>query len=531
MGSSPLRDRSAFALVGVLAAIAGMAAGHLVAGLVLADASPVVAVSTTVIESTPEWLKSWAIRRFGNSDKAVLVGSVVTATLIAAAGAGLLSRRRPAAGTGIVALLGVAVVLAARNSPAVMANTDAVLGPSVLPGAVATVVAGAALWWLRGLALGASNGSEEFRPEHPSDHAATGHHPGAVARRRFLTGAAAIAGASATMGVAGQRLTRPDPVSELGSLDLAEPAPALPRSLDGVVPGMTPLRTPLRDFYRVDTALVVPRVDRGSWSLEVSGDVERPRRWTFDELTTQLPLIERDLTLNCVSNEVGGPYVSSGRWIGVRTRDLLERAGVRSGVDQILSRSADGMTISTPLAALTDDRDAMVAIALDGAALPRARGYPARLLTPGLYGFVGATKWLVGLKATTYEAEEAYWTRRGWSTDAPVKTQSRIDTPRSFAEVPAGTVRVGGVAWAQGRGIDRVEVRVDDGPWTDATLGLEVNIDYWRQWYCDVEITAAGRHDLTVRATDGGGQVQTAERARPFPDGASGHASVSIRVA
>jgi DMSO/TMAO reductase YedYZ molybdopterin-dependent catalytic subunit len=299
--------------------------------------------------------------------------------------------------------------------------------------------------------------------------------------------------------------------------------------MEGTVEGVSPFRTPLKDFYRVDTALVVPRVDTSSWRLVVDGDVEHPFTLSFTDLLA-LPMVEKDITLNCVSNPVGGPYVSSARWLGVRVRDLLERAGVRGGVDQVLSTSTDGMTISTPITALTDDRDAMVAVGIDGRPLPAERGFPARLLTPGLYGYVGATKWLTRLRATSYAEREAYWTKRGWAARAEVKTQSRIDTPRGLATYHPGRLAVGGVAWAQGRGIQAVEVRVDDGPWHRATLGPTGGTDYWRQWYWMWTATK-GRHDLTVRATDGTGAVQTVRRAEPFPSGASGHHTIVVNIA
>jgi DMSO/TMAO reductase YedYZ molybdopterin-dependent catalytic subunit len=276
---------------------------------------------------------------------------------------------------------------------------------------------------------------------------------------------------------------------------------------------------------------VVPRVNPRGWQLEVDGDVERPFTLTYDELLA-LPMVERDITMTCVSNEVGGGYVGSARWLGVRVRDLLERAGVRPGVNQVLSTSTDGFTISTPLQALTDSRDALVAVAMNGEPLPARHGFPARLVTPGLYGFVGSTKWLAQLTATTYAAQQAYWTERGWATDAPVLTQSRIDTPRGLDVLRAGKpVAIGGVAWAQRRGISRVEVRVDDGDWMPATMGPDAGIDYWRQWYLRwTPPSGPRRRTLSVRATDGDGALQTDDRTTPFPRGAAGWHSVVVFV-
>ena len=273
---------------------------------------------------------------------------------------------------------------------------------------------------------------------------------------------------------------------------------------------------------------MIPRVSVDDWSLTIDGDVDRPFSLTFDELI-RMPLVEADITLTCVSNEVGGPYIGGARWLGVRTRDLLERAGVRPGVDQIFSSSTEGMTISTPVQALTDDRDALVAIAMNGEPLPAVHGFPARLVTPGLYGFVGATKWLTRMEATTYAAKSAYWTDRDWATDAPILTQSRIDTPRGLNRLQAGRVVIGGVAWAQHRGIAKVEVRVDENGWQEAKLGPDAGIDYWRQWYLPWD-ALPGRHQLTVRATDLDGNTQPEAKAPPFPKGATGWHSIVVIV-
>lgn len=536
----------ASASVGLLAAAVGLGLGHLVAGLVDPAASPWNAVGSNVIDLTPTSIKTWAIRRFGTKDKLVLLSTVAVVTAVLAVVAGIAGRRRRRLGAGLFVVLGVVAVLAALRAPA--ASAASVPGGRVLPGLVAGLAAtGAFLWLTRLLAAPAAARPATAGDDHAAagptgEHVApavaverpTDHHPeapeaGTDGRRRFLGTAAALAGTATVSGLIGQRLARPAPVPDLPDLARASTAPALPTDLARKVDGISPLRTASRDFYRVDTALVLPRVDVGSWRLKAEGMVDQPFELSYDDLL-RLPLIERDITLTCVSNEVGGPYISSGRWLGVRTRDLLERAGVQRGVDQILSRSVEGMTISTPIEALMDDRDAMVVVGLNGETLPRRNGFPARLLTPGLYGFVGATKWLTSMKATTYADDRAYWTRRDWATDAPILTESRIDTPKSFAKITPGPAVIGGVAWAQGRGIKKVEVRIDDGPWQEATLGAEANIAYWRQWYLPWDATEPGRHDLVVRATDGTGAVQTDERATPFPKGATGLHSVVVNV-
>lgn len=301
---------------------------------------------------------------------------------------------------------------------------------------------------------------------------------------------------------------------------------SLPAGLD--VPGLSPWVTPASDFYRVDINLLVPGVDVATWRLDIDGLVERPFSLSWDELTA-LPVVERDITLNCVSNEVGGPYIGGARWLGVRTRDLLERAGVRPEADQVLSRSVDGFTVSTPVQALLDDRDALVAVGINGRPLPAEHGFPARLITPGLYGYVGATKWLTRMTLTTYAQQAAYWTVRGWAERGPVKPSSRIDVPRHLSRVPAGTVTVAGTAWAQQIGIARVQVRVDEGEWQDATIGPDAGIDYWRQWRFNWPATP-GQHTLESRLIDDHGVVQSEQVAPPFPDGASGLHRITVTI-
>ena len=252
--------------------------------------------------------------------------------------------------------------------------------------------------------------------------------------------------------------------------------------------------------------------------------------FTFDDLAA-MPLIERDITLTCVSNDVGGSYIGSARWLGVRLTDLLDKAGVSSTkADQILSTDVDGMTIGTPYSVATDGRDAMIAIGMNGESLPREHGFPARMVVPGLYGFISATKWISRITLTTYAEQDSYWTNRDWATDAPIKISSRIDTPKPLANVDAGRTVIGGIAWAQHqKGIDKVQVRIDGGGWQDAKLGPSAGQDYWRQWY--LPWTAeTGQHSLAVRAFDGEGDMQVAARTTPFPNGSSGYQEIVVRV-
>ena len=456
---------------------------------------------------------------FGTADKAVLVGSVAAVTLMAAGAIGLLARDRRRLALGLLAALALSAVLAAALRPAASWVV-------VVPGLATSVVGVLAARWLFSLLdqWGAARADPAFGagPDH------TPRADGSSSRRHVLAAAASLGALAATSGGVGQVVSRNRTAGDVALPAAAEPLPALPTGLGDRVPGISSFRTPNSQFYRIDTALVVPRVDVSSWSLTIDGDVETPLRLTYDELIS-MPLVAADITLTCVSNEVGGPYVGAARWLGVRTADLLQRVGVRTGVDQILSRSTDGMTISTPLQALTDDRGSLVAVGMNGEALPPVHGFPARLVTPGLFGFVGATKWLTRMTATSYAADRAYWTERGWATDAPIHTQSRIDTPQALSTVAAGRVLIGGVAWAQTRGIQQVEVRVDDGDWQRAVLGPDAGIDYWRQWYLPWE-APPGQHRLTVRATDATGDTQTDDDAAPFPSGATGWHDILVTV-
>jgi DMSO/TMAO reductase YedYZ molybdopterin-dependent catalytic subunit len=305
----------------------------------------------------------------------------------------------------------------------------------------------------------------------------------------------------------------------------ATPLAPIPSGAHFDVDGLSPFVTPNADFYRIDTALLIPQVETAGWTLTIDGMVDRRRTYTYEQLLAR-PLVEADLTLTCVSNEVGGRLVGNARWLGVPLRELLDEAGVQRRADQVVGRSVDGFTAGFPVAAL-DGRDALVALAMNGEPLPLRHGFPARLVVAGLYGYVSATKWLKEVRLTRFDDDSTYWIDRGWAQQGPIKLASRIDTPRGT--VDGGRVAVAGVAWAQGRGIRRVEVRVDDGRWHDAELADAVGVDTWRQWRWAWD-AVPGRHRLSVRATADDGEVQTGDEAPPFPDGATGWHTVGVRV-
>ena len=499
------------ALAGLLACGAALGAAELLAGLIAGQASPLLAVGGAAIDATPEWLKEFAIRTFGERDKLVLLTGIAVVLAALAAAVGLLAVRRPRLGLAGVAACGAVGAAAALSRPGA-APLDA------LPSAAGALAGAAALTAL----VNATR--VKTRP---------GVTMVGVDRRRFLvTGVLVTAGAVAA-GAGGRALARrSDVAASRAAVRIPRPAGAAAPLADGAavdLPGLSSFYTPNRDFYRVDTALVVPRIAAEDWRLRVHGQVRRELDLDFRQLLAR-PLIERDITLSCVSNEVVGRYVGTARWVGVPLRELLEDAGVQPGADQLVSRSADGFTVGTPTASVLDGRDAMLAVAMNGEPLPLTHGFPVRMLVPGLYGYVSATKWLVDLELTGFDDFDPYWVRRGWARQAPVKTMSRIDTPRPLRRLAAGRVAVAGVAWAQHRGIRRVEVRADGDPWRPARLAAEHSADTWRQWVWPWDATP-GRHTLEVRATDGTGATQPEDRAPPFPDGATGWHSVVVTVA
>jgi DMSO/TMAO reductase YedYZ molybdopterin-dependent catalytic subunit len=414
------------------------------------------------------------------------------------------------AGLAVLALVGIAAV----------ASRPAARPVDVLPTVVGAIV-GVAI--LRALLARAPRGSEETGGERQILLLAD--------RRAFLRAGAAVGAGAVLALVAGRTLSnwRFGVVTSRAQVRIPRPdTPALPLpdDVDLGLDGVEPFFTPNDRFYRVDTALFAPRVEAVDWRLRVHGMVERELHLDLEQLLAR-PMIERDITLACISNEVGGRYVGNARWIGAPLRELLDEAGIDPRADQIVSRSVDGFTIGTPTAIAADGRDAMLAVGMNGEPLPVDHGFPVRMLVPGLYGYNGAMKWIVDIELTTFDAYDAYWVERGWVREAPIETMARIDTPRG--SVAAGRVAVGGVAWAQHRGISAVEVRVDGGPWAPARLAGEGTVDTWRQWVWDWDATP-GRHRLEARATDGDGAVQTGEPSPPFPDGATGGHGVAITV-
>ncbi|ROP42693.1 molybdopterin-dependent oxidoreductase [Saccharothrix texasensis] len=509
----------AAAAAGVVAVGAALAAGHLVAALIDPFASPFLAVGNTAIDLTPHPVKDFAIRVFGEDDKLVLLAGMAFVIAGAAVVAGLLSRRSALPGTVLAAALGAVGIAAVLARPTLGAT--AMLAP-----ATSLVVGVVVFRWLHRLARRAPadatpalEDTVDGRVRRPLDWSVPG-----LGRRRFLITSTAVAAAAGATAAAGQFIGgRVDVEASRRAIRLTpgEVAPPIPEGANFAGSGTPPFITPNADFYRVDTALTVPRMRAQDWRMRVHGMVDRELVLTYDDLVNR-PLVERTISLCCVSNEVGGPYISTTDFIGVSLRDILVEAGVRPGSDQLATRSVDGWTCGTPVEdIMKPDSGALLAIGMNGEPLPAEHGFPVRMVVPGLYGFVSATKWLVDAELTTFADFDAYWVKRDWARRAPIKTMSRVDRPKAFEQVPAGKFTAAGVAWAQHRGIDGVEVRVDGGPWQAATLSREVNVDTWRMWRAELDLPA-GSHTLEVRATDRTGHTQTSERAEPIPDGAAG---------
>ena len=489
--------------VGVATLLAALMTG---AGLAGGTPSPVFAVGGAFVDRTPPWLKDFAISTFGTHDKTALIVGMALFLIAVCALIGVVGARWRMAGMVTFGFFGAIGMLAVATRP-----HEGTL--DILPTLIGTA---AGLWALPTL----------------WERAAEGTAGTAIDRRRFLMGGAGFTVAGITAAALGQSLGQGARQAAQSRSTVRLPKAATPVVIpDGgqlPVRGITPYIMPNADFYRIDTALDVPQLDAAGWSLKVHGMVDREVTINWVTLLGK-PMQDSLTTLMCVSNEVGGNLTGNAVWTGWPVRELLKMAGPKTGADMVLSTSSDGWAAGTPLSVLTDDRNALLAIAMNGQPLPFEHGFPVRLVVPGLYGYVSATKWVTDLKVTTFAQDQGYWTPRGWSERGPVKTESRIDVPRSGDRVSAGMVAVAGIAWAQHRGIKAVEVRVDDGGWQPARLADEPSIDSWRQWVLPWQ-AAKGSHTITVRATDAEGVTQTQTQSPPAPDGATGWHTITVNV-
>ena len=511
-GSTPSRRH--LALGGAVAAGAGIAVAHALTNLLNARATPVQGVAEVVIEVTPGPVAEALIRLVGRNDKPILIAGVTIAVIGLGALAGVLSRRSRLAANLVFLGMGVIALLALMSRPGFTSAT-------VLP-----LAAGVATWLLvlaflvDAAPAAAPSAAPAAGPGASPD--ASPEADGSARSRRFVIVATSVAVGSVAVAASGRLFgqTRRAVETTRRLLRLPVTRGAVPAGAELDVAGTTPWRVPNDEFYRIDTALVLPAIDPNEWRLRIHGMVDREITLTYEDLLAR-QLTETWITLCCVSNPVGGELIGNAWWSGVRVADLLEEAGVSPNADAVRQTSQDGWNCGTPIQALTDDRNALLAVAMNGRPLPVDHGVPVRMVVPGLYGFVSATKWVVDLEVTRFDRFSAYWTERGWSATGPVKTQSRIEVPGDGDDVGSGSVRVGGHAWAQHTGVAAVEVRVDGGAWQRAELGGVPGTDTWVQWAAALDV-APGDHTLAVRATDTSGYTQTAARADVVPDGAPG---------
>lgn len=507
-----------YALAGVVSAGLALGVSEMLSGFDLSTPSLVLAVGDAFIDITPPILKDWAVDVFGTNDKNILIGGMVAVVLLLGAALGVIVRRFVWAG---------AAAFAAFGALGFWVGIDVPLAGAALTAVSAAAAAASGFFSLLGLRCLIERENRKREPD------ATGFAaPPPSGRRAFLAATAGAAVAAAGGAVLGRTWTERSRIQvatreEVSLPGASDPIPDPTASQTASAPGLSPLVTPIDQFYKIDTALGIPTVDLDSWRLSLAGLVDRPLQLTYQQILSQ-PLVERYITLACVSNPVGGGLVGNAKWLGIPLRSLVEEAGVRPEGTQLIGRSVDGFTVGFPTAALFDGREALLAVGMNGQPLPFKHGFPARLVVSGLYGYVSATKWLSEIEFARWEDFDAYWVPRGWAKEAPIKTQSRIDYPRP-GRVDAGPITIAGVAWAQSRGVSRVEVSVDGDSWLEAELPDELSIDSWRQWRIE-ENFSPGMHYIAVRAADGTGQFQTAERRPARPDGATGYHTINIHV-
>ncbi|MBI2775746.1 MAG: molybdopterin-dependent oxidoreductase [Chloroflexi bacterium] len=513
MSRSP---RLAAAFAGLVATGAAIATGELIAGILAGAPSPIVSVGRAVIALQPPGAKELVVSLFGTADKLALEIGVAVVALGIGAGLGIIGLRRPAIATGVLGAFVLAGFLAALQDSETQPTLA--VGAALVEMLVGTTVLDQLLRLVRaGSPADGPAGTPGLMPDW--------------SRRTLLLRGGGLAVGSIAAATIGRQLLAAQRAPAAGA---TAPTPELPATLpDGAslaIDGLTPIVVANADFYRIDTALLVPNIDRDAWRLRVRGMVDREVSLSYADLVA-LPIVEQYVTIACVSNRVGGDLVGNARWTGVRLRDVLDLAGVQAGATQLVGRSADGWTAGSPTAWVMDpEREPMIALAMNGEPLPREHGYPARVIIPGLYGYVSATKWVTELELTTLEAFDAYWVPLGWAKEAPILTQSRIDRPARGSTVKTGTYTFAGVAWAPDRGIARVEVQVDDAEWQLASLSVPISAATWVQWAVDATL-GAGPHRVRVRATDATGETQTEVITRPDPNGARGWHTVPFEAA
>ncbi len=537
----------AAATSGVLAAGVALGVGELLSGISNKIPSLIIRVGDVVIENSPGSVERWAIDTLGTNDRPALIVGITLISLLLGGLTGIAASKKFTASVTIFVLFGLLGGLAAGSDPQRPAGWA--WFSAILAAAAGTATLYLLLKTVRALPNAAAS------PDQLAN-----------SRRGFLGAAIGAAAVSVAAPVVGTALRsrqsaqvegdRENVAAALNSIDTPSTGPATSLSAgsgtsleseSAAVPeltsfddidGIATLVTPNNNFYRIDSALSVPRIDVETWSMKITGMVDQEIELTFDDLLAMDP-VEEFVTLSCVSNNVGGDLVGNARWLGVPIKKLLDMAGVQPGATQIVGRSVDGWTGGFPTEYLNDpDRVALVAVAMNGEPLPTQHGFPVRLVVAGLYGYVSATKWLKEIELTTWDDFDGYWITRGWGKEGPIKTQSRIDVPNANARLDGGGQPIAGVAWAPDRGIAKVEVLITevlDGEeepnenWIEAELSGYVTDNSWRQWMLPWS-APTGDHVIQVRATDGQGVTQTAERSRVDPDGATGWHTIAVRV-
>jgi DMSO/TMAO reductase YedYZ molybdopterin-dependent catalytic subunit len=501
------------AILGLASALIAVATGMLVASFG-DSATPIDAVGSSFIDRAPSWLKELAIALFDTNNKTALRVGIWIVLIIAACAFGIASTKKFTTlviGFAVFAVIGVA---AAVERP----GTDTLGFIAPIIGVTIGIACAKYLLTIVQTRTHVNNTPTESRVPLGWD------------RRRFLQSATAISAVAVGVGTVG-RIREVQRIDNVRS-QIPETLPPVPLSetVSFSETGFHPTDsfvTPTSSFYRIDTALSFPTINLEKWKVRIHGLVDTEIELTYADLIA-LPQVERMITLSCVSNPIGGRYIGNAVWQGVLLRDVLNRAGVQGDAQQVFSRSVDGWTCGFPVQAALDGRDALIAIGMNNEPLSLKHGFPARLVIPGLYGYVSATKWLSEIELTTWD-KRGYWIPRGWSQIAPIKTQSRIDVPRSDTDTPRGNITIAGVAWAQHVGIEKVEVRIDDGPWQVALLSNDVSDDTWRQWTLSWD-ASPGDHVIQVRATDKSGYTQTDVRTGVAPDGATGWHTRRVRI-
>ena len=490
-------------LAGALSAGIALGISELIAGLITSVPSLVEGLGNWVVDNVPTPVKEWAIAVFGANDKLVLLISIAAVAILIGAVVGVVARKRFWVAVVVFTGFGVVAALAA------LADSQVSVLDAVIPAALAVVTGLASLRMLYNIDESAGQVEKDW------------------SKRTFLIGAGAVLGVAALAAMFGRVLIERAKRAVAGRDEVALPSaaeslPPVPDAANFEVDGLEQILVPNDDFYRIDTALSIPRINLQEWTLNITGMVDQPYTIDFADLL-DMRMVERDVTLSCVSNQVGGGLVGNARWLGVPLTEILDRAGVQSEAEQIVGRSVDEFTVGFPVEAAYDGREAMVAVGMNGEPLPFEHGFPARLVVAGLYGYVSATKWLSEIELTTWDGFDAYWVPRGWAKEAPIKTQSRIDTPNADSSIAVGDHVVAGVAWAPTRGIQRVEVQLgEDADWVEAELSEPLSANAWLQWRVDWSVAEPGRYRLRSRATDGDGNTQTSEVRPPAPDGATG---------